>query len=93
MSICNMVRGSQEHSDRQQAHLLMPLPTYRWTEGEQPMGRRSRVRRDPETRDLSKAQVPMLKSMDLLQLGMGGFLLCVCVRGRDRGTHALCMNF
>lgn len=31
MSICNMVRGSREHSDRQQAHLLMPLPTYKWT--------------------------------------------------------------
>jgi len=28
MSICNMVRGSQEHSARRQPHLLMPLPTY-----------------------------------------------------------------
>lgn len=33
MSICNMVRRSQEHSERQQAHLLMLPPTYKWTWG------------------------------------------------------------
>lgn len=53
MSICNMVRGSQKHSDRQQTHLLIALPAYKWTQGEQP----DWEERDPETSDLSKAQV------------------------------------
>lgn len=75
MSICNMVRGSQEHSDRQQAHLLMPLPVYKWTGGTADEEEQSEER--PRNQGPEQSTGAAQKNMYLLQLGMWVFLLCV----------------